>query len=98
MTRECRVRFCERLGVKLPGATLPAMTCAQVADFASPRIHRQQYDCGSHGNPPSSLRDVTLHAVIEDRGAGPDVLRRPAVQTLGVDPKSLRKASTNALD
>ena len=23
MTRECHVRFCERLGVKLPGATLP---------------------------------------------------------------------------
>jgi hypothetical protein len=23
MTRECPVRFCERLGVKLPGATLP---------------------------------------------------------------------------
>ena len=26
MTRECHVRFCERLGVKLPGATLPLMT------------------------------------------------------------------------
>jgi RNA-directed DNA polymerase len=23
MTRECHVRFCERLGVRLPGATLP---------------------------------------------------------------------------
>jgi hypothetical protein len=23
MTRECHVQFCERLGVKLPGATLP---------------------------------------------------------------------------
>jgi hypothetical protein len=23
MTRECHVRFCERLGVKIPGATLP---------------------------------------------------------------------------
>ena len=23
MTRECHVRFCERLGVKLPRATLP---------------------------------------------------------------------------
>jgi hypothetical protein len=26
MTRECHVRFCERLGVRLPGATLPLMT------------------------------------------------------------------------
>jgi hypothetical protein len=26
MTRECHVRFCERLGVKLPGATLPGVT------------------------------------------------------------------------
>jgi hypothetical protein len=26
MTRECHVRFCERLGVKLPGATLPTET------------------------------------------------------------------------
>ena len=26
MTRECHVRFCERLGVRLPGATLPPMT------------------------------------------------------------------------
>jgi hypothetical protein len=30
MTRECHVRFCERLGVKLPGATLPA--CILVVD------------------------------------------------------------------
>jgi len=27
MTRECPVRFCERLGVKLPGATLPPSNC-----------------------------------------------------------------------
>src|ERR1700722_1957223 len=26
MTRECHVRFCERLGVRLPGATLPTRT------------------------------------------------------------------------
>ena len=26
MTRECHVRFCERLGVRLPGATLPPRT------------------------------------------------------------------------
>ena len=26
MTRECHVRFCERLGVRLPGATLPTGT------------------------------------------------------------------------
>ena len=26
MTRECHVQFCERLGVKLPGATLPTGT------------------------------------------------------------------------
>ncbi len=26
MTRECHVRFCERLGVRLPGATLPLGT------------------------------------------------------------------------
>ena len=26
MTRECHVRFCERLGVRLPGATLPSRT------------------------------------------------------------------------
>jgi hypothetical protein len=26
MTRECHVRFCERLGVKLPGATLPGVS------------------------------------------------------------------------
>ena len=26
MTRECHVRFCERLGVRLPGATLPTET------------------------------------------------------------------------
>ena len=28
MTRECHVQFCERLGVKLPGATLPSATLA----------------------------------------------------------------------
>ena len=28
MTRECHVRFCERLGVGLPGATLPPGTRA----------------------------------------------------------------------
>ena len=30
MTRECHVRFCERLGVKLPGATLPPPTPEEV--------------------------------------------------------------------
>jgi hypothetical protein len=32
MTRECHVRFCERLGVKHPGATLPPAT----PDFTLP--------------------------------------------------------------
>ena len=30
MTRECHVRFCERLGVRLPGATLPPGTLEHV--------------------------------------------------------------------
>jgi len=30
MTRECHVRFCERLGVKLPGATLPTMLSSRL--------------------------------------------------------------------
>jgi hypothetical protein len=35
MTRECHVRFCERLGVKLPGATLPPATNISYAQVSA---------------------------------------------------------------
>ena len=38
MTRECHVRFCERLGVKLPGATLPTGTKTQTPTTLNERI------------------------------------------------------------
>jgi hypothetical protein len=38
MTRECHVRFCERLGVRLPGATLPTGTRKVVHRSLNERI------------------------------------------------------------
>ena len=33
MTRECQVRFCERLGVQFPGPTRPGPTSPNVRDY-----------------------------------------------------------------
>jgi len=52
MTRECPVRFCERLGVKLPGATLPpTKTLAKCPVTACSRTQLPQ-GCS---NPPRLL-------------------------------------------
>ena len=90
MTRECPVRFCERLGVKLPGATLPANSVWPIATTSrliDKNLSREAVGLlpafrSRLGHRRSSLPSIPANIMARTSRAYPVRIRRPYAHEL----------------